>query len=60
MAAAVKAGAVLASEPLANRLGLPPRGATAWSRLGQPDAGPQVFPVAGIYRDYSSSQGARP
>ncbi len=55
VAAAVKAGAVLASEPLANRLGLPPRGATVTLYT---DAGPRVFPVAGIYRDYSSSQGA--
>jgi putative ABC transport system permease protein len=55
VAAAVKAGAVLASEPLANRLGLPPRGATVTLYA---DNGPRVFRVAGIYRDYSSSQGS--
>ncbi|OQA39854.1 MAG: outer membrane-specific lipoprotein transporter subunit LolC [Chloroflexi bacterium ADurb.Bin325] len=55
VAAAVRAGAVLASEPLANRLGLPPRGATVTLYT---DHGPQAFPVAGVYRDYSSSQGA--
>lgn len=54
VAAAVRAGAVLASEPLANRLGLPPRGATVTLYT---DHGPQAFPVAGVYRDYSSSQG---
>jgi putative ABC transport system permease protein len=51
---AVKNGAVLASEPLANRLGLPAHGATVTLYT---DRGPQVFPVAGIYRDYSNSQG---
>ena len=51
---AVKNGAVLASEPLANRLGLRTRGATVTLYT---DRGPQVFPVAGIYRDYSNSQG---
>ncbi|MGQ9490644.1 MAG: ABC transporter permease [Anaerolineae bacterium] len=55
VAAAVKAGAVLASEPLANRLGLPPHGATVTLYT---DRGPRTFPVAGIYRDYSNSQGA--
>lgn len=53
-AEAVRRGAVLASEPLANRLGLPARGATITLYT---DRGPQVFPVAGIYRDYSSSEG---
>jgi putative ABC transport system permease protein len=53
-AEAVKRGAVLASEPLANRLGLPARGATL---VLNTDRGPQPFPVAGIYRDYASSQG---
>lgn len=53
-AAAVKAGAVLASEPLANRLGLPARGATITLYT---DRGEHSFPVAGIYRDYSNSQG---
>ncbi len=54
VAAAVKAGAVLASEPLANRLGLPARGATVTLYT---DRGPRTFPVAGVYRDYSNSQG---
>jgi putative ABC transport system permease protein len=54
VAEAVKRGAVLASEPLANRLNLPPRGATV---VLNTDRGPQTFPVAGIYRDYSSNQG---
>jgi putative ABC transport system permease protein len=53
-ARAVKEGAVLASEPLANRLGLPARGARITLTT---DRGPHDFPVAGIYRDYSSSQG---
>ncbi len=53
-AQAVKNGAVLASEPLANRLGLRARGATVTLYT---DRGPQTFPVAGIYRDYSNSQG---
>jgi putative ABC transport system permease protein len=53
-AEAVKRGAVLASEPLANRLGLPAQGASV---VLQTDYGPREFPVAGIYRDYSSSQG---
>jgi putative ABC transport system permease protein len=53
-ASAVKNGAVLASEPLANRLGLPARGASITLYT---DRGAQAFPVAGIYRDYSNSQG---
>jgi putative ABC transport system permease protein len=53
-ARAVKEGAVLASEPLANRLGLPRRGARVTLYT---DRGPQEFPVAGVYRDYSNSQG---
>lgn len=52
--AAVKNGAVLASEPLANRLGLPAKGATVTLFT---DHGARTFPVAGIYRDYSNSQG---
>ncbi len=51
---AVKSGAVLASEPLANRLNLPARGAEVTLLT---DHGPKIFPVAGIYRDYSNSQG---
>jgi putative ABC transport system permease protein len=53
-AQAVKNGAVLASEPLANRLGLPAHGAHITLIT---DRGPHDFPIAGIYRDYSSSQG---
>jgi putative ABC transport system permease protein len=53
-AQAVKHGAVLASEPLANRLGLPAHGALVTLYT---DRGPHDFPVAGIYRDYSTSQG---
>ena len=53
-AQAVKDGAVLASEPLANRLGLPAHGATLTLYT---DHGPHTFPVAGIYRDYGSSEG---
>jgi putative ABC transport system permease protein len=53
-AEAVKNGAVLASEPLANRLGLAARGA---SLTLYTDRGPHTFPVAGIYRDYASSEG---
>ncbi len=45
---------MLASEPLANRLGLPAKGATVTLYT---DRGAEEFPVAGIYRDYSSSQG---
>jgi putative ABC transport system permease protein len=52
--AALAGGAVLASEPLANRLNLPRHGAAITLDT---DRGPHTFPVAGIYRDYSSSQG---
>jgi putative ABC transport system permease protein len=51
---AVRNGAILASEPLANRLGLPSRAAEVTLFT---DSGPVAFPVAGIYRDYSNSQG---
>jgi putative ABC transport system permease protein len=51
---AVKNGAVLASEPLANRLNLPARDARVTLYT---DHGPRDFAVAGIYRDYSNSQG---
>jgi putative ABC transport system permease protein len=47
-------GWVIVSEPFANRLGLP-------HHAGQitlfTDQGAQVFPVAGIYYDYASTQG---
>ncbi len=52
---AVQNGAVLASEPLANRLALPARGAKITLYT---DQGPKEFPIAGIYRDYSNSQGS--
>jgi putative ABC transport system permease protein len=51
---ALQAGSILASEPLANRLGL---------RVGsvlelQTAQGWHAFPVAGIFYDYSSSEGS--
>ncbi|MCO6452505.1 MAG: ABC transporter permease [Caldilineales bacterium] len=52
--AAVRAGAVIVSEPLVNRLGLPYRGGEI--TLETPD-GPQVFSIAGVYYDYASSAG---
>jgi putative ABC transport system permease protein len=51
---AVEEGAVLVSEPLANRLDLPLHGGKL--SLFTP-MGLQTFPVAGIYYDYASSQG---
>lgn len=51
---ALDGGAVLASEPLANRLDLPQQGGQI--TLSTPD-GERIFPVAGIYYDYASSQG---
>jgi putative ABC transport system permease protein len=50
----VLGGAVIASEPLAYRAGLPPRGA---SLELQTDRGPHRFPVAAIYYDYSADRG---
>lgn len=47
-------GAVVVSEPLANRLGLPRSGASITLAT---DDGAHTFPVVGIYYDYSSSQG---
>jgi putative ABC transport system permease protein len=47
-------GAVLVSEPFANRFNLPHQGGTLTLDT---DQGPQEFPVAGIYYDYASSQG---
>jgi putative ABC transport system permease protein len=47
-------GAVVISEPLANRLDLPQHGATL--RL-YTDQGEKEFPVVGIYYDYGSTQG---
>ena len=47
-------GAIIISEPLYNRLGLPLHGGEI--TLYTPE-GEQVFPVAGIYYDYASTQG---
>lgn len=51
---AVENGSVLVSEPLANRLDLPLSGGELHLYT---DEGLTVFPIAGIYYDYSSSQG---
>ena len=51
---AMKQGFILISEPLANRLDLPAHGANLELYT---DRGLQSFPVAGIYYDYSSTQG---
>jgi putative ABC transport system permease protein len=51
---AVERGAVIVSEPLANRLDIPLQGGEL--SLYTPD-GLQTFPVAGIYYDYASTQG---
>jgi len=51
---ALQAGGVLVSEPLAYRFGIPSSGGTLELET---EAGPQTFPVAGIYYDYSSDQG---
>jgi putative ABC transport system permease protein len=50
----MQAGAVIVSEPFANRLGLPSQGGSI--TLDTLD-GPQKFPVLGIYYDYASTQG---
>ncbi|HRI55995.1 MAG TPA: ABC transporter permease, partial [Anaerolineae bacterium] len=52
--AAMQAGAVIVSEPFANRVGLPRRGGEVTLQTEQ---GARAFPVAGIYYDYTSSQG---
>jgi len=52
--AAMQAGAVLVSEPLARRLGLLTPGGEI--RLLTPD-GWRIFPVHGVFYDYASSQG---
>ena len=51
---AVLNGAVIVSEPFANRMGLPRRGGALTLYT---DDGPRTFSVAGIYYDYASSQG---
>ena len=60
-AQAVKSGAVLVSEPLANRLGYTQCSFLLPSQRAHvtlfTDSGPHEFPVAGVYRDYASSQG---
>ncbi len=48
-------GAVIASEPLAYRAGLPP--ASASIRL-ETDRGPRTFPIAAVYYDYTAERGA--
>jgi putative ABC transport system permease protein len=50
----MQAGAVIVSEPFANRIGLPARGGSI--TLETLD-GPQEFPVLGVYYDYASPQG---
>jgi putative ABC transport system permease protein len=52
--ARVLAGAVLVSEPFANRRALPPSGGEVVLRT---DRGLRAFPVAGIYYDYSTERG---
>ena len=54
MWAQMQAGAVIVSEPFANRLALPRRGATVTLLTAR---GEHTFPVAGVYYDYASSQG---
>ena len=51
---AIEQGAVLVSEPLANRLDLPLHGGELQLYTKQ---GLRNFPIAGIYYDYASSQG---
>ena len=51
---AMQTGAVLVSEPLANRLDIPDQGGVLSLYTQQ---GLQTFPVAGIYYDYASTQG---
>ncbi len=50
----MQTGAVLLSEPLANRIGVSPEDRTI-SLVS--DAGAREFPIAGVYFDYASSQG---
>lgn len=52
--AAFQRGAVFVSEPFAYRFNVPAQGGSVTL---QTDHGPQTFPVAGIYFDYSSDQG---
>ena len=50
----MQGGAVLVSEPFANRVGLPRHGGTLTLFTSQ---GERQFPVIGIYYDYASTQG---
>jgi len=52
---AVRRGAVIVSEPFANRLNLPPRGGAITLYTNE---GPRTFDVVGIYYDYAASEGA--
>lgn len=52
---AVRDGAVIVSEPFANRMGLPRLDGTI--TVYAEDGSPHTLPVAGIYYDYASSQG---
>lgn len=52
---AMEAGAVVVSEPFANRVGLPDTGGTVTLYTG---SGPREFPVVGIYYDYGSTEGS--
>ena len=51
---AMQDGAVVVSEPLANRLNLPFRAGRITLNT---DSGPKGFPIIGVYSDYTSSQG---
>ena len=51
---AVRAGAVIVTEPFAFRHRLPARGATVTLVT---DRGPRTFPVAGVFYDYATEQG---
>ncbi len=51
---AVKAGAVIVTEPFAFRHRLPAHGATVTLVT---DRGPHTFPVAGVFYDYATEQG---
>ncbi len=51
---AVRAGAVIVTEPFAFRHRLPARGATVTLAT---DRGPHTFPVAGVFYDYATEQG---
>jgi putative ABC transport system permease protein len=51
---AVRNGAVIVSEPFANRLDLPPRGGSITLYTND---GPQTLSVAGIYYDYATTEG---